>query len=163
VKWWASDAVFMLHPKKELESKSWYILNADLREFHDWAGRVCRDSMRSWRFETLDLEDMSSVEGAVIDSNRTDTTGALYVNAYQVGEHAGKEYLVRASANGAFAIPEVIEGRYVVQAFRDRNGNGAYDPGKPFPYVPSERLSAYTDTLKVRARWPLDGVIVQMK
>jgi len=38
-----------------------------------------------------------------------------------------------------------------------------YDSGKPFPFAFSERISHLSDTLKVRARWPLEGVIIQLK
>lgn len=158
-----SDVVISIRPEKELMNHTWYILRAELRRVHDWAGRGCHDSTKTWRFETLDVEDLSSVDGFVIDENKKDTSGRLYVTAVQVGGNTPKLYLAVTDTSGYFLFPQIAEGRYVFQSFRDRNNNGKYDPGKPFPFIYSERLSSFSDTLKVRARWPLEGVIIKMK
>jgi hypothetical protein len=158
-----SDVLISIKPTQELLNKTWYTLRAELRELHDWKDSTCKDSTKVWRFETLDIEDMSSVEGTVVDSNTTDTEGRLYVTAFQIGEKNPNSYIEAAAATGKFVFPIVAEGHYVFQAFRDRNKNGMYDSGKPFPFIFSERLSPLSDTLKVRARWPLEGVKIQMK
>ena len=160
---WISDAVISLKPEQELMNRTWYTLHADLRVVHDWAGRVCRDSTKVWRFETLDIEDLSSVDGMVLDENKSDTSGHVYVTAIQIGGNNPKYYKVAADATGNFLFPQIAEGRYVFQSFRDRNNNGKLDAGKPFPFVYSERMSSISDTLKVRARWPLEGVKIKMK
>jgi hypothetical protein len=144
-------------------NRTWYTLRAELRKTSDWAGRVCRDSTKSWRFETLDIEDLSSVEGIVVDNNKSDTAGRLYVMAGQKGESNLPHCVAAADVTGIFSFPQISEGRYILQSFRDRNNNGKYDPGKPFPFVYSERFSPFSDTLKVRARWPLEGVKIEMK
>jgi hypothetical protein len=158
-----SDVKISLRPEKELVSRTWYTLRAELRKVHGWDGRVCRDSTKSWRFETLDVEDLSSVQGLVVDENTRDTEGRLFVTAVQIGEKIPKQYTIKADATGNFLFPQIAEGRYIFQSFRDRNNNGKYDSGKPFPFISSERFSPFTDTLKVRARWPLEGVKITMK
>jgi len=158
-----SDAVISIKPEQKLLNKAWYTLCADLQKIHDWRDSTCRDSTKVWRFETLDIEDMSSIKGTVIDLDTTDTAGDLYVTASQVGRK-DLDYCVRAAnVTGKFIFPVVTEGHYVFQAFRDKNKNGMYDSGKPFPFAFSERISHLSDTLKVRARWPLEGVIIQLK
>ena len=152
-----------IRPGNELLSHAWYTLRAELRRVHDRSGRVCHDSTKSWRFETLDVDDLSSVEGNVVDENTIDTAGRLFVTALQIEEKIPKQYMIQADATGNFLFPQIAEGRYVFQSFRDRNNNGKYDSGKPFPFVPSERFSQFTDTLKVRARWPLEGVKITIK
>jgi hypothetical protein len=158
-----SDVLISIEPNQKLHNKAWYALRAELRKVHDWKDSTCKDSTKVWRFETLDIEDMSSVEGTVVDLNTTDTIGRLYVTAFEIGQKNSNFYIVPADATGKFIFPIVTEGYYVFQAFRDRNKNGVYDPGKPFPFIFSERLSPLSDTLKVRARWPLEGVNIQMK
>jgi hypothetical protein len=160
---WISDVVISLRPEKQLMNRTLYTLKAELRKVHDWAGRACRDSTKSWRFETLDIEDLSSVEGVVIDKNKIDTAGHLYVIASQIGEKKPRQYIVAADATGNFLFPQIAEGHYIFQSFRDRNDDGKYDSGKPFPFIYSERFSSFSDTLKVRARWPLEGVKIEMK
>jgi|WetSurMetagenome_2_1015567.scaffolds.fasta_scaffold09932_5 hypothetical protein len=158
-----SDVLFSIVPDQQLSNRTWYSLRAELRGIYDWKDSTCKDSTKEWRFETLDIEDMSSVEGTVVDLNSTDTVGRLYVTASQIGERNPNSYSVAADAKGRFIFPIVAEGQYAFQAFRDRNNNGLYDSGKPFPFVFSERLSSVSDTLKVRARWPLEGVKILMK
>jgi len=158
-----SDVMISIRPGNELLSHAWYTLRAELRRVHDRSGRVCHDSTKSWRFETLDVDDLSSVEGNVVDENTIDTAGRLFVTALQIEEKIPKQYMIQADATGNFLFPQIAEGRYVFQSFRDRNNNGKYDSGKPFPFVPSERFSQFTDTLKVRARWPLEGVKITIK
>jgi hypothetical protein len=158
-----SDVIFSIQPEQELLNKSWYTLRAELRKIHDWRDSTCRDSTKVWRFETLDIEDMSSIEGTVVDLNTTDTAGGLFVTASQIGKKNLKYYSRVAEVTGKFVFPVVTEGYYILQTFQDRNKNGVYDSGKPFPFVFSERLSPLSDTLKVRARWPLEGVKIQIK
>jgi hypothetical protein len=158
-----SDVIFSIQPEHELLNKSWYTLRAELRKIHDWRDSTCKDSTKVWRFETLDIEEMSSIEGTVIDLNTADTVGGLFVTASQIGKKNLKYYSRVAAVTGKFVFPVVTEGYYVFQAFQDRNKNGVYDSGKPFPFVFSERLSPLSDTLKVRARWPLEGVKIQIK
>lgn len=160
---WVSDIVVALSPEKELASATWYTLRAELRGLRDYADRACRDSTKVWRFRTLDLEDMSSIEGVEVDNNKLDTAGRIYIEVFQVGGKAPKEYRTTAASNGKFMLSQITEGHYLLQAFRDRNDNSKYDPGNPFPFIYSERLSPLSDTLKVRARWPLEGVLIQMK
>lgn len=156
-----NDVLISIEPEQELLNKTWYSLRAELRQVRDWKDSTCKDSTKIWRFETLDIEDMSSVEGTVVDLNNADTVGRLYVTAFQIGEKNPNYYIEAADATGKFVFPIVAEGYYVFQAFRDRNKNGMYDSGKPFPFIFSERLSPLSDTLKVRARWPLEGVQIK--
>jgi hypothetical protein len=158
-----SEVLISVEPRHELLPKTWYTLRAELHGLRDWKDSTCRDSTKEWRFETLDIEDMSSVEGMVLDSNMSDSEGRLYVNAIQVEGNDHNQYSADVDAMNHFIFPLVEEGRYVFQAFRDRNHNGRYDSGKPFPFAFSERLSPRSDTLKVRARWPLEGVRILMK
>ena len=160
---WISRLQVSITPKKELVSLKWYTLSADFSGLKNWAGRFCRDSIRQWNFEKLDLEDMSSVEGMVVDDYPVDTLGSLYVCAIPVDKKNINSQIINTEKNGKFTFPQIVEGKYTFQAFRDRNRNGKYDVGKPFPFIYSERQSLITDTLKVRARWPLEGVVIQMK
>jgi hypothetical protein len=160
---WISDAIISIQPLQELSSKTWYTLRAALGEVHDWKDSTCKDTTHVWRFETLDIEDMSSIEGKVIDSITAEGERRVYVMATQIGERDSKNYIALADATGSFVFPIVAEGSYVFQAFHDRNKNGKYDSGTPFPFIFSERLSQISDTLKVRARWPLEGVKILLK
>jgi uncharacterized protein (DUF2141 family) len=62
-----------------------------------------------------------------------------------------------------FLFPLLSEGEYRLRAFQDVDGTGIYNSGKPFPFMPAERFAVYRDSIKVRARWPIEGVLIKMK
>lgn len=160
---WLSNAALKVMPQQELLGKCWYRLAIDTYNALDWSGRKLRDSLRVVRFETLDPEALSSIEGIVIDYDTTDTQGIIYIDADAADAKEQKSFSTTARSDGTFTVSHLDQGRYVVHAFRDRNANGKYDSGRPFPFVRSERFTYGSDTLKVRARWPLEGVTLQLR
>jgi len=64
---------------------------------------------------------------------------------------------------GTFTLERLPEGRYLLAAFRDRDSSGAFDAGQPFPFAPAERFVEVPDTLKIRARWGIEGVPVRLR
>jgi uncharacterized protein (DUF2141 family) len=70
---------------------------------------------------------------------------------------------VRADSSGAYRFPRVPEGRYLLDAFQDKNTNSRYDPGKALPFSAPEPFGVLRDTLRVRARWETNGVIIPVR
>ena len=64
---------------------------------------------------------------------------------------------------GKFLVDHLPEGKYTMSAFVDADSSGSYTFGKPFPYHVSERFTIYPDTLKVRARWGVEGVVLTLR
>ena len=159
---WLSDASVELSPTVKLASMTWYVYRVGMRDIADLFGRKGRDSLKMYRFQTMDEELYSSIEGTVHDSDSTDRKGDLVVVARTVVKHDSKEYQVRLTEDGPFALRSIVEGKYVLICYRDRNGNKKYDSGLAHPYQSSERFVQYPDTLKVRARWPLEGVELKL-
>ena len=62
-----------------------------------------------------------------------------------------------------FLFPQLDAGEYRLKAFQDDYNNGVYYSGKPFPFIPAERFAVYPDSIKVRARWPVEGVRIKFK
>ncbi len=160
---WLSDEALVVTPQKRLQSKTWYRLTLAMRQVEDLSSIPSRDSTKTFRLETLDEETLSSIEGTVEDPRSADAGGRIVVTASNVADRNSRPYIAIASTTGTFIFPEILEGRYVLQAYRDQNMNGRFDFGLPFPFAPAERLSALTDTLKVRARWPLEGVRIELR
>jgi hypothetical protein len=160
---WLSDASVELTPTVKLASKTWYVCRVGMRGISDLFGRRGRDSVKVFRFQTIDEELYTSIEGTVSDFDSTDRKGDLFVIARNILKRDSKEYQVRLGQDGPFALRNIVEGKYVLLAFRDRNGNKKHDSGLVHPYQPSERFVQYPDTLKVRARWPLEGVELKLR
>jgi len=155
---WLTDASVVLRPREKLVRKMWYQVSIELGKVRDLMGNTGRDTVRVWRFQTLDDELLSSIEGFVRDDSPTDTVGNIVLFAENIARKIKKTYQVKLQRPGSFVLRDILEGQYVLHAFRDRDGNDKFDTGRPFPFLKSERLTYYPDTLKVRARWPLEGV-----
>jgi len=160
---WLSDIICRVRPQGSLSSKTVYRVSIRMENGLDWSGKKFQDSLRVIRFETLDAEALSSIEGIVVDTREIEKEAAIIVTAEGVDAKNKKSYTTSADRNGSFLIGQIEEGRYVVHAFKDRNLNGKYDAGSPFPFVGSERFGYAPDTLKVRARWPLEGVKIELR
>jgi hypothetical protein len=145
-----------------LKSKTWYTILLAVDSLKNALGERGADSTVVVRFETVDREVYSAIGGVVLDS-RDDARGAIYITAVNVTLKPPRSYRERIEKPGPFSFSPVHEGQYLLSAFRDRNGNGVYDGGSVFPFHPSERFAVYGDTLKVRARWPLEGVMIELK
>lgn len=155
---WLSNAAMEVSPKNPLTPKAWYKLTVELKNLLTQTGKRGKDTLRTVVFQTLDPEIFSSIEGILIDNNRSDTTGSFHLFAENITQKNSIPVRLILKKQGKFEFKDITEGQYILHAFRDRNENKKYDAGQPYPFKQSERFVNYPDTLKVRARWPLEGV-----
>lgn len=158
-----NSAAWELHFPQPLRSLTWYVVAVDVTKARNVHGIAGAGSKRSYRFQTLDAELLSSIEGRVVDRSTADTSGTIVLIAENVGALSQRTFTMQLSRPGEFAFRNLGEGQYLLRAYRDRNGNGVFDAGRPFPFQSSERFAVYPDTLKLRARWPLEGVTIELK
>jgi len=160
---WKGSLTLSVRPARELAAEAWYRLKVRERDFEDVLGRFGRDTTITITFQVISAELLGSIEGSVADQNAGDATGPIVVLAQAVEQ--GQTSVVRQTipAPGPFVLPNLVEGRYVLAAFRDRNSNGLFDPGSVVPHKPSERFRLGSDTLRVRARWPYEGAILRLR
>ncbi|MDD8019328.1 MAG: hypothetical protein PHP42_13230, partial [Bacteroidota bacterium] len=83
----------------------------------------------------------------------------VVIQTENIADKSQKPIKVKRTQFGKFNFTLLPEGRYTLKAFEDRNDNGIHDAGKIFPYQQGEKFTFYPDTIRVRARWPVDGVI----
>ena len=71
--------------------------------------------------------------------------------------------------DSVFTFRGLGRGRYVVDGFMDRDGDGRPGPGAASPFLPAEPLVHLPDTVAVRPRWeaelsrPLDVAPVRIE
>ena len=109
----------------------------------------------TYQFSTLNADTLSEISGQVVDLN-SEGRGNLHVGARHL-EDEGSVYSQVLPGPEAYRFRGVLPGQYVLDVFRDRDGNGRYSYGRPFPYEPAERFVVYEDTVAVRSRWPNEG------
>jgi hypothetical protein len=115
------------------------------------------DSVLAVRFQTIDPKGTGEVRGELIDLRR----GTRYVMMAERADQSGfSPRRLSLSAPGPFHLTMLPEGRYSFSAFEDADSSGAYSYGRPFPYKSSERFTLSPDTVRVRARWGVEGVTI---
>jgi hypothetical protein len=109
----------------------------------------------------MDLRKTGGVEGNLVDAR---SRGKRYVvSAQSVGMTPSYRRNVVLQSPGGFAIPLLAEGKYTISAIEDIDGSGNYSYGVPHPFAPAGRFSVYPDTVKVRARWGVEGVSLEFR
>jgi hypothetical protein len=73
---------------------------------------------------------------------------------------AEKRFEVRLKKPGAWEFANIPPGAYRLTAFVDANGNGRYDYGSAFPFMPAERFVVLQTDIQVRPRWTIEDVMV---
>jgi hypothetical protein len=148
-------------PVSPLEFGEWYALNVVLDSLKDLSGNGYRDSSWVRRFQTVEEKTLGSIAGVVHED--VPSNGQIVVTTSEISNKNIKPRQTLAGPAGAFRFDYLPEGRYTLSAFRDADSNGVYTFGKPYPYQLAEKCSPSSDTLKVRARWPLEGVVVKIE
>jgi hypothetical protein len=160
---WKTCAAFDFIPRNELQSRVWYTLRMPLNAVVGPTGNRGRDSVFVRRFETVDKSKFGSLEGEVIDETNGNTRSAVIVTAKEARGREAKAYEAKVPVGREFDVPRLPEGSYILSAYRDDDNNGMYSFGKPFPFQPAELFAVYGDTVKVRARWPLHGIVIHLR
>ncbi|CUS98272.1 Ig-like domain-containing protein [Candidatus Chrysopegis kryptomonas] len=142
-----------IKPVESLKANELYTLN--VFNIRDVNGNVFKDTLKI-TFRTLDPANFGAIEGNVVCD---DTVSSVVVSAFEVGKK--KIFQTKTKCNSRFIFEKIPQGRYLIEAFIDSNGNGKYDYGKVYPFIPSERFSVFPDTVKVRARWTTENINVK--
>ncbi len=160
---WTDGRTLNVVPLGPLSGDTWFRLTVQLDSLRDWSGDSLADSARVLSFKTVDPENFGSIEGTVEGWSPANPQARLFVAIKRVDQKSAEARVVRANAAGRFSFDLLEGGRYVLRPHEDANGDGRYDGGLPFPFRPSERVGPASDTLRVRSRWPLDGVTLKMQ
>lgn len=160
---WKFVSSVLLSFLQPLRSKSWYTLKVVMDSVKDFSGNSYKDSVRVIRFQTIDVRTMGSIEGSVVDSASGKNGGEIFLTARRLSTTPSLENTIRLKKPGKFFFDQMPEGQYTLKAFEDRDSSQSYSFGKTFPFRPAERFAVYADTIKVRARWGVEGIVIRFK
>jgi hypothetical protein len=158
---WDGAMNAVLVPAAPFVQNGLYALRIQVDSVVDMSGNRSRDSVRTFRFRIGDDRQTSSIAGRVVAGGAAGD-GRLHLLAENIAG-GGQRYEAVLDSAGPFLFPKVEEGRYAFELYRDADANNAYSFGKPFPYLPAEAFAVHPDTVKVRARWPVEGIVVRMR
>jgi hypothetical protein len=159
---WNSSASFSVVPLVALRQDYFYTFFVRFDSLRDGAGNHWKDSTRSFSFRTIDPEQLSSIEGMLVDPD-TSHADKYIVVAENTAKKVKKMIRVTTQRGKKFLFPQLDAGEYRLKAFQDDYNSGVYYSGKPFPFIPAERFAVYPDSIKVRARWPVEGVRIKFR
>jgi hypothetical protein len=159
--WGGSTHVTFL-PSPELRLDMAYTARVHLDSVVDLSGNRWKDSVLNRQFSTQQEGSLSSISGTVSDSGNN-AKGRIMLRADNIANKGMNPRKLTVGPSASFELNRLAEGRYVITAFRDTDSNGVFSFGKPFPFRPSERFTIYPDTLKLRARWPMEGVTIRFQ
>ncbi len=155
---WLNATDLVLVPRKDYLSRAWYVIRVQMDSVRDYAGNRCKDSTLQLRFQTFDLRSTGVIAGEVIDRQSDSTGGVLVLTASSIDLTPQRKRTLSLRRPGPFLLDRLVEGKYVLDLYRDRDSSGSYSFGKVHPFAPAERFAVYPDTVKVRARWSVEGV-----
>jgi len=158
---WTGPASFAVVPLRPLAPKSWYTLRVVMDSVRSLTGPGYRDSAFTRRFQTIDLRQTGSIAGTVRDARGGRMNVVVTVSGVEMNPPRSRT--VRLAAPGAFDVSELPEGRYALSAFVDAGGTGIFDSGRPMPFRPGSRFTVYPDTIRVRARWGVEGLALTIQ
>jgi hypothetical protein len=99
------------------------------------------------------------VAGQVQDNGRLGRPGPIAVTASSISMSPAVIQTTWTSG-GKFTLHQLPEGRYLLAAFVDSDSSGSYSFGRAHPFRPAERFVLLQDTLRVRARWSVENVVL---
>jgi len=155
-----TSAELLVVPLSPLRPLAWYTLRLPLDSVRDSRGTHWRDSLFELHFQTLDTRTLGTIEGT-LEGTGGEHPMVLVVKTTDVKPQ--RTFVSRIDRPGKFLVGDIPEGRYGIEAFEDLEGDGVYRAGVPHPFEPSARFTVYPDTVKVRARWSVEGVQVRFR
>ena len=122
---------------------------------------LTNDSTYKYKFYTIDPENVGSIIGVIETSNDKKSTNYNVEIEKIIIPKVKSKNIVSVKKGESFNIENIEPGNVAIFSFADENINGKYDGGKIFPFKTSEKFNYYKDTLRVRARWPIEGVVIR--
>ena len=119
-----------------------------------------RPDTLAYSFSTIDPAEYGSLSGMFEDED-PEGTGPVWISLYRERQSDASSEIDLAGP-GDFRFDNVMPGRYILQAYRDANGNGRYDYGTALPFVPAERSMVHPDTLEIRSGWETEDITLKL-
>jgi hypothetical protein len=154
---WLNPARLLIQPMNPSLTGGVLELSITMDSIRDVSGNTYRDSVLVVSIPLFDPKKMGEAVGRVVDES-DEGKGSVQITAESVGRSWRKSVSIQEP--GPFRIDGLPEGRYRFSAFRDADESQVYSPGLPFPFKPSERFIVGSDTVKIRARWAVEGILL---
>ena len=148
---WVSPNRLLFDPSNQWEEGETQILQVNSGILTDASGNSLEGPVL-FRFSVSSPQDLGKVIGTV-----GLTTVPTVVRAIQLVPPYRMYQVAVAPQDTGFTLDGLIPGQYRISGFLDLDEDGVWGMGSAFPFVPSEPLADFSDTLEVRARWATEA------
>lgn len=150
---WNNPAEVLFNPEYDFKSKTVYKVTLSGKWVKDRFGNSLDDTL--YQFKTINKDTLSGISGTIIDPDGFETNG-IYVHLHQI-DNEDINYKQKTDSSGHFTFDKILPGQYTISCFSDKDGNGSYTYGNPYPFIAAERYIVYGDTVLAKPRWPNSG------
>ncbi len=151
-----SDAKIEVKANIDFKPKSQYTIILDMNYFVD-AAKNKIDTLIAKRISTVSDLDFTGASGSV----KSDQDNVKVI--LQEIKSSTPSMQVVMDNNKTFNFERVIPGQYLVWAYIDKDSNNVYSHGNVNPLEYAEYFNYYPDTLKLRPRWPVGDIEIDLK
>ena len=144
---------------KENNSNDSYKLILNSKSITDLSGNNLKDSILIFNFNYIDDDKYGSIKGIVKQTSNIFKKVVIVLE--KIGEKQ-KFYSSKIDERNEFSFERVLSGEYKLTYFIDENENLIFDKGKLFPFIHSEKYYEHNSKIKIRANWPLEGLILNL-
>ena len=151
--WEIDDSIMNILPDGGWTELSSFTLKIFGNYIESLDGSSIKDSILTYNFETSSKIGFGGVIGKV--------NGPYFEGSIVIARSLEKEpksVTVSVNSSGEFKMEDIPEGKWMLSAFQDKDGNGRYTHGNIYKNKPSEPFTFLVDTIEVRANWDIDGI-----
>jgi len=156
---WEDETYVRFKPAQLLQSSMPYTIVVELDSLPPKHSLQYEDSLYVSNFVSINRDQLGTLEGEIITQHDDPVT----VRVNRVGQTEDDRFRITRRGGGDFSVRHLPEGEYTLWAFRDPDEDGQYDYGEVFPFRGSDPFITHQDTVRVRARWTIDGILLDMR
>lgn len=152
-----SDNHVSISTMQPLQPDAWHTLRINTKGLKDKRGALYADTSIILQLKSIDSRLFGSIKGEIRDKMK----GGPYI--ISIKSDKGKTITRSIEQSGLFTVNDIPSASYTIQIFEDKNKDGEYDFGSIAPFRYSERFTTLKDSVTVRPRWTIDGILLQFR
>ncbi|TAL70292.1 MAG: hypothetical protein EPN82_03405 [Bacteroidetes bacterium] len=155
---WKDDNYFSVKPKQILQSDMWYNLTFEQTGIKATNGLGISDSTLKIRFKTKDIRSYGGISGTLKGNYQPDDNYIIDLTA----NDKSRNFSTISDKTGKWEFENIPPGLYSLEVFIDKDNNGKYSYGEPFPFKYSEKFIVFEKEIEVKPRWNVEDLILTL-
>ncbi|GAB4335487.1 MAG: hypothetical protein Kow0037_15420 [Calditrichia bacterium] len=148
---------FLFLPSVTLPYDSQFTLKIELGRLQDWWGNAFPDTVLISRFRTVDKKQLGELSLTVSTGDTLAGQAILTLKKMQSSDYLN--YVV--PTNKTALVPDIPEGKYLLRAVWDKDGDRKWFGGSTRPWRFAEPFVWFSDTVQIRKRWTTEGIRIE--